>query len=705
MKKYLISIVVLLAAVGCGGARSSGELRQEGSSDFGDPVAILHAAEDQRSLDPGLTYLAGHNDVEIRRRVALAVGRIGSAEGARILEGLLDDPDPDVRDEAAFASGLLGARAPAELKAALLSRIDDEQRPEGIWAILDAIGRIGEAATAALLIGWIENPNPQVRAAAARSLGFYGQRGLPVPDDIVIQLAAGLTDEAEPVRFMSAFALYRIAEPLPGPAGALAALQKSATEDESPEVRAYALRALARRGGLTREMIDHALSDTDARVGATAASVIGFAGEGARCGLAIHTLGAVATRMETESNLVGGAFTHTARAALERAIECRSEAKIRTAAGRIAAKVDVGGEPGSAGAARVLCLARVLAGADDLAIVSCDPGRAHVGKKTLILRLNRGADMTDADLVTLLEMTADADHRVAIAALGALTEIPRPEARQRLLDALTDDRELVVAAALDAIAASPDGFRNADEGTGPKATEAVIEAVDNVVDRFAPFDHVYAPLISGLYMLKALGDPAAEPVLRRLAADPRPPIRHMVLDVYRGIEGIDAPSGLPKLTPTRAVSVEEVDTWREADVTARVRTTQGAFTIALHSDVAPATVGSFAKLAEAGYFDDTEIHRVVPNFVVQAGDPTGTGLGDPGYSLRCEASSLPYRRGTVGMALSGKDTGGSQFFVALSRQPHLDGNYTVFGEVTAGMEVVDLIEEGDQILGVSIDRE
>ncbi|HUT77049.1 MAG TPA: peptidylprolyl isomerase, partial [Polyangia bacterium] len=95
---------------------------------------------------------------------------------------------------------------------------------------------------------------------------------------------------------------------------------------------------------------------------------------------------------------------------------------------------------------------------------------------------------------------------------------------------------------------------------------------------------------------------------------------------------------------------------------------------------------------------------VVPNFVVQAGDPTGTGMGDPGYTLRCEVSGLPYRRGTVGMALSGKDTGGSQFFVALSAQPHLDGTYSVFGEVTAGMEVLDLVEEGDGILEVKIER-
>lgn len=101
------------------------------------------------------------------------------------------------------------------------------------------------------------------------------------------------------------------------------------------------------------------------------------------------------------------------------------------------------------------------------------------------------------------------------------------------------------------------------------------------------------------------------------------------------------------------------------------------------------TVESFAVLAEKGFFDGTTIHRVVPDFVVQAGDPRGDGTGGPGYALRDELNPLPYVRGRIGMALSGADTGGSQWFVTLSRQPHLEGAYTVFSEVTAGMDVVE----------------
>jgi cyclophilin family peptidyl-prolyl cis-trans isomerase len=91
---------------------------------------------------------------------------------------------------------------------------------------------------------------------------------------------------------------------------------------------------------------------------------------------------------------------------------------------------------------------------------------------------------------------------------------------------------------------------------------------------------------------------------------------------------------------------------------------------------------------------------VVPDFVVQGGDPRGDGEGGPGYAIRCEVNPHPYVRGTVGMALSGKDTGGSQFFFTIAPQPHLDGRYTTFGQVTKGAEVMDGLLEGDRIIDV-----
>src|SRR5207244_6383334 len=138
-------------------------------------------------------------------------------------------------------------------------------------------------------------------------------------------------------------------------------------------------------------------------------------------------------------------------------------------------------------------------------------------------------------------------------------------------------------------------------------------------------------------------------------------------------------------------------------VTATVVTSKGSFTIEFLPENAPLTVDNFVQLAKKGYFNGQTIPRVVPNFVIQAGDPRGDTNGGPGYQIRCEINEVSYERGTVGMALSGKDTGGSQWFVTHSPQPHLDGGYTVFGHVNnVDMEVVDNIVRGDKIISVKI---
>jgi len=117
---------------------------------------------------------------------------------------------------------------------------------------------------------------------------------------------------------------------------------------------------------------------------------------------------------------------------------------------------------------------------------------------------------------------------------------------------------------------------------------------------------------------------------------------------------------------------------------------------------APLTTANFADLAERGFFDGVSIHRVVPGFVMQDGDPRGDGEGGPGYTVRDELGDRPYLRGTVGMALDWADTGGSQYFVTLAPQPHLDARYTVFGRVVAGMEVVESLRRGDLVERVRV---
>jgi cyclophilin family peptidyl-prolyl cis-trans isomerase len=259
---------------------------------------------------------------------------------------------------------------------------------------------------------------------------------------------------------------------------------------------------------------------------------------------------------------------------------------------------------------------------------------------------------------------------------------------------------------MDAIASHAELFvTGGADGKPGVALDGVMGAISQAVNRFLPEGHAYSPLVSAAAAVAALGDPAGTEILAKLAADPRPELRWAALEAYAKMAGAEPPLSLPTTAPARPVPAGEKAAWRTRKATADIQTTRGAIVVRLRPDIAPSTVASFVALAKDGYYDETEIHRVVPNFVVQAGDPTGTGLGDPGYSLRCEVSPLPFERGAVGMALSGKDTGGSQFFVTISFQPHLDGNYTLFGEVVEGMDVVDLIEEGDAILSVLIDAD
>ena len=122
----------------------------------------------------------------------------------------------------------------------------------------------------------------------------------------------------------------------------------------------------------------------------------------------------------------------------------------------------------------------------------------------------------------------------------------------------------------------------------------------------------------------------------------------------------------------------------------------GEFTIQLYADKAPLTVNSFVFLARQKYFDGTTFHRVLEGFMAQGGDPTGTGMGGPGYQFVNEKSDLKFdKAGVVAMANAGPDTNGSQFFVTFGATPQLDGGYTIFGQVTSGMDVVNKITRRD----------
>ena len=128
---------------------------------------------------------------------------------------------------------------------------------------------------------------------------------------------------------------------------------------------------------------------------------------------------------------------------------------------------------------------------------------------------------------------------------------------------------------------------------------------------------------------------------------------------------------------------------------------KGTINIDFFDSDAPNTVANFVKLSKDGFYDGLNFHRVIPNFVIQGGCPQGTGTGGPGYKIKCEINPQKHQAGSLSMAHAGRDTGGSQFFICHSPQPHLDGLHTVFGQ-TSDMDVVNAIEVGDKIVSVTI---
>jgi len=134
-----------------------------------------------------------------------------------------------------------------------------------------------------------------------------------------------------------------------------------------------------------------------------------------------------------------------------------------------------------------------------------------------------------------------------------------------------------------------------------------------------------------------------------------------------------------------------------------IKTNKGDIHLDLNPAEAPMTVNNFVTLARDGYYDGVTFHRVVPRFVIQGGDPTGTGSGGPGYKFKDEAVKRPYKAGTVAMANAGPHTNGSQFFICLEDQPGLPPNYTIFGDTVAGMDVVRNIRVGDVMQSVTVE--
>ncbi|NOX38392.1 MAG: hypothetical protein GXO78_12740 [Calditrichaeota bacterium] len=300
--------------------------------------------------------------------------------------------------------------------------------------------------------------------------------------------------------------------------------------------------------------------------------------------------------------------------------------------------------------------------------------------------------------------------------IRALQEIQRKEATEMLLE-LADSRNFSqVSMALEALKGRPEvttGFlieklRLLDPAITTIAAIQMSVLKDTLT--IQPLLEVYAQLQAPrdveameaiIRALDSLNSHQAIPLLEKELRNPFPPIR---LAAHRALMRIlqDTTLPLPE-TPTRASTrwdFPPIDPHSRPRVL--LKTTEGNILIELYPDKAPITVANFLHLVQQGFYNGLFFHRVVPGFVIQGGDPRGDGWGGPGYAIPCEYNDLFYDRGVVGMAHAGKDTGGSQFFITHTPQPHLNGRYTAFGRVIQGMDVVDRILPYDKIIEAKI---
>jgi cyclophilin family peptidyl-prolyl cis-trans isomerase len=295
------------------------------------------------------------------------------------------------------------------------------------------------------------------------------------------------------------------------------------------------------------------------------------------------------------------------------------------------------------------------------------------------------------------EMKADKDPRVRAAAYNAIAgndTLLSPAVHDAMIAGLSDPDYIVRANIIGTLqrranAADArlvaDAYERASRDSG---NDARIAAISYLAAAWKRDSAAFAPqLRDRIGRLR----PPADPLVRAQAAKS---------SVFRGWEST---SGTPRplewyQSLVRTYVLPSLNGNRPR---ATIKTSRGDIVLDMFGADAPITVDNFLRLARSGYYRGTRFHRVVPNFVVQDGDPRDDGNGGPGYAIRDEMNPRRYDRGAVGMALSGPDTGGSQYFITHSPQPHLDGHYTVFGRVLRGFSALDAIVQGDPITSIT----
>jgi cyclophilin family peptidyl-prolyl cis-trans isomerase/HEAT repeat protein len=674
------------------GTSAAAPLAAQGESRVGD-LAQLLSLEDRREFDAAvLRRDARRPDALIRAQTAVAIGRIGDAAGAPVLLTLLADPDTAVRAEAAFAIGLLHDSAAVEELARRLDAFPQVASDPDQLEIVTALARIGGPRAAAALEALLQRHPPQGSSddpATARALLEMWRLRQRAPAARLLEYVRSGSGEW---RRNAAYATARLAasHALPDAPAAAAALLDAASDPDAL-TRAYAARALtaaladsARLGrGTFVGRLRGLLGDSDAQVRITALRSLATYHDSTLAPLALQRLvdpdpNAVVQAVQTLGALGGS----SAVAALEERFARGTSFAVQRAA--LAALAE-------AAPARVAEIGREWRSAADWRL------RAAYADAL-------GATQADAARPALRAASADSDPRVVETALASLEQLtPRGDAELRALAraCLAHADVMVRAAAIDILdrerdpALIPDlvaAYRRAAGDAESDARLAVVAALGHLV-RADPTqesrierDFLAAVPRSGDYLVRrAVAEQLGSDLERRYWGGVYPVETGRSAEDYRDL--------------ARSVQLPALEGGALPQVT--IETDHGNIVLALYAGDAPLTVQNFLRLVDRRFFDGDRWHRVVPNFVIQDGDPRGDGNGGPGWTIRDEINRRRYDRGAVGMALSGPDTGGSQFFITHSPQPHLDGGYTVFGHVVQGADVLDQTVQGDRIRRIS----
>ena len=655
-------------------------------------IAELELARDTRG--EVLTSRARlHADPTVRARALLALARVQDLSTAPKVAEALADPAPMVRGAAAFAAGELALAwepVPEETRVLLSHALLDAEAKETDAAArlleVDGLGRVRTSAAIERLIVLLalstgqrvdeKDPRSEVPVRAAIALGVAARAKAPVPDRARPGLERLSRALLPPYRWAGVYALSQMKAPAARP------VLLDALRDDDPEVRAIAAKGVS-DVALPEDTpaLRAVLRDEDGRVAAEA--VRGLVTLATRCGPgpctpaeALGELDARATAMgattlpQTVPPLLALAQAPVPESA--RRVLVRLRTSLRSAA-------ETAPDAVRTTAAWLDCR---MAAAEDRQrgwldeTLRCGHDRIPEVRR---LRLGLEAVATSPRLAearvqkSLLPFLRHPSPQVRAAAAAVVPGTKAPELTAALRTLLQDEDPIVRASAVDALVTV------GDPGSAPAILAGARTATVDVVSTYA----------EALIKQKPAG---ATAVARLWLASPHAHVRHEGARVLTALGGtpVRAPA-LPANAEARPAPPVPAGThWR-------IDTAHGPVVIAPDVEDAPATVAQLSRLAREGFFRGLTFHRVVPDFVVQGGDPRGDGEGGPGFTLPCEVSARPYLRGTVGMALAGKDTGGSQLFVALSPQPHLDGRYTIIGTVVSGMEALDGMVEGDPL--------